>query len=190
MPIFCRKNIHSLRNTVLLCQLKKNHEKPPAVMPIFDQKTSILSKQHYIMSQRSQQDALFFRFLTKKLSLLCPYFVKKRPFSKKHTLLSCLMPIVCKKKVNSLKITILSCPYFLKKTSILSKKLCYYVVFFKFFMKNPMLSYPHLVKNVNSVKIIVYYGPNSMPFFPQIFTKITALMPIFVKKMSVHEKKR
>ena len=83
MPIFCRKNVHSLRNTVLLCQLKKNHEKPPAVMPIFDQKTSILSKQHYIMSQRSQQDALFLRFLTKKLSLLCPYFVKKRPFSKK-----------------------------------------------------------------------------------------------------------
>ena len=66
---------------------KKKHEKPPGVMPIFDQKTSILSKQHYIMSQRSQQDALFFRFLTKKSSLLCPYFVKKRPFSKKHTAL-------------------------------------------------------------------------------------------------------
>ena len=53
-PIFCRKNVHSLKKTVLLCQLKKNHEKPPAVMPIFDKKTSILSKQHYIMSQKSQ----------------------------------------------------------------------------------------------------------------------------------------
>ena len=100
MPIFCRKNVHSLRNTVLLCQLKKNHEKPPSVMPIFDHKTSILSKQHYIMSQRSQQDAHFLRFLTKKLSLLCPYFVKKRPLSKKHT---ALKSIFCQKNVHSLK---------------------------------------------------------------------------------------
>ena len=128
MPIyiFKSKNVHSLithyshanilskkrpfsQKHCALMSIKKNHEKPPAVMPIFDQKTSILSKQHYIMSQRSQQDALFLRFLTKKLSLLCPYFVKKRPFSK-NTLLSSL--------------------YFVKKTSILSKTLCSYVIFF------------------------------------------------------------
>ena len=100
MPIFCRKNVHSLRNTVLLCQLKKNHEKYTAVMPIFDQKTSFHSKQHYIMSQRSQQDALFFRFLTNKSSLLCPYFMKKRPFSKKH---AALKSIFCQKNVHSQK---------------------------------------------------------------------------------------
>ena len=102
MPIyiFKNKNVHSLithyshanilskkrpfsQKHCALMSIKKNHEKSPSVMPIFDQKTSILSKQHYIMSQRSQYDALFFRFLTKKSSLLCPHFVKKRPFSKK-----------------------------------------------------------------------------------------------------------
>ena len=94
MPIyiFKNKNVHSLithyshanilskkrpfsQKHCALMSNKKNHEKSPSVMPIFDQKTSILSKQHYIMSQISQQNALFLRFLTKKLSLLCPYFV-------------------------------------------------------------------------------------------------------------------
>ena len=64
--IFCSKNVHSLTNTLLSypyfvvksCILSKTlyshviffqllHEKPPAVMPIFDQKKSILSKLHY-----------------------------------------------------------------------------------------------------------------------------------------------
>ena len=98
--------LSELRNIVLLCQFKKKHEKPPAVMPIFDQKTSILSKQHYIMSQRSQYDALFFRFITKKSSLLC---VKKRPISKKHT---ALKSIFCQKNVHSLKSTVLLCHFF------------------------------------------------------------------------------
>ena len=126
MPIFCRKNVHSLRNTMLLCQLKnKNHEKPSAFMPIFDQKTSILSKQHYILSQRSQQDALFFQFLTKKSQLLCPYFVKN---------------------VHSLKNTLLTSLYFVKKTSTLLKTKCSHVIFFIFFHKNPILLCPYLVK--------------------------------------------
>ena len=39
MPIFCRKNVHFFKNTVLLCQFFQNfHRKPLAVMPIFDQK--------------------------------------------------------------------------------------------------------------------------------------------------------
>ena len=139
MPIFCRKNVHSLRNTVLLCQLKKNHEKPPAVMPIFDQKTSILSKQHYIMSQRSQQDALFLRFLTKKLSLLCPYFVKKRPFSKKHT---ALKSIFCQKNVHSLKNTVFLCH------------------FFKIFMKNPLA-----VKTIFGQKTSILQGCSFTKFW-------------------------
>ena len=139
MPIFYLKNVHSLRNTVLLCQLKKNHEKPPAVMPIFDQKTSILSKQQYIMSQRSQQDALFFRFLTKKLSLLCPYFVKKRPFSKKHT---ALKSIFCQKNVHSLKNTVFLCH------------------FFKIFMKNPLA-----VKTIFGQKTSILQGCSFTKFW-------------------------
>ena len=134
---------------MLLCQLKKKHEKPPAVMPIFDQKTSILSKQHYIMSQRSQYDALFFRFITKKSSLLC---VKKRPISKKHT---ALKSIFCQKNVHSLKNTVLLCH------------------FFKIFMKNPLLSRPYLVKKRQfSQKYIIIWPNKSIgcPFF-RFFTK-------------------
>ena len=97
MPILSKKRPFSQKHCALM--FKKKNEKPPAVMPIFDQKTTILSKQHYIMSQRSQYDALFFRFLTKKSSLLCQNFVKKRPFSKKHT---ALKSIFCQKNVHSL----------------------------------------------------------------------------------------
>ena len=144
MPIyiFKNKNVHSLithyshanilskkrpfsQKHCALMSNKKNHEKSPSVMPIFDQKTSILSKQHYIMSQISQQNALFLRFLTKKLSLLCPYFVKKRIFSKKHT---ALKSIFCQKNVHSLKNTVLLCH------------------FFKIFMKKTLLSRPYLIK--------------------------------------------
>ena len=121
-------------------------------MPIFDQKTSILSKQHYIMSQRSQYDALFFRFLTKKSSLLCPYFVKKRPFSKKHT---ALKSIFCQKNVHALKNTVLLCH------------------FFKIFMKNPLLSRPYLVKKRQfSQKYIIIWPNKSIGcHFFRFFTK-------------------
>ena len=196
MPIFCRKNVHSFRNAVLLCQFFQNfHQKPLAVMPIFDQKhqfyqnytiiwakkvnvmpffsdfsrknhrshahilsekcpffqkhcalmwilskfssktpcchahiwskTSILSNLHYIMSQKSQYDAPFFRFLIEKSSLSCPYFIKN-VHSPKSTLLSSLDFV--KKNGHSLKNTVL-----------LSH-------FFKFFMTNPLLSRPYLVK--------------------------------------------
>ena len=56
MPIFCPKNVYSLKNTVLTCNFffQFCHGKPPAVMPMFGQKTSILSKRYYIMSQKSQ----------------------------------------------------------------------------------------------------------------------------------------
>ena len=103
--ILSKKRPFSQKHCALM-SIKKKHEKPPAVMPIFDQKTSILSKQHYIMSQRSQYDALFFRFITKKSSLLC---VKKRPISKKHT---ALKSIFCQKNVHSLKSTVLLCHFF------------------------------------------------------------------------------
>ena len=36
MTIFCQKNVHSVKNTVLLCHFFQIfHEKPPAVMPTF-----------------------------------------------------------------------------------------------------------------------------------------------------------
>ena len=57
--------------------------KTPAVVHMIGQKMSILSKLHSILGQKSQYDALFSYFSQKKLLLLCPYFVKKRSFSKK-----------------------------------------------------------------------------------------------------------
>ena len=43
----------------LMSFFKFYHEKPPAVMHMIGQKTSILSKLRSIMGQKSQYDALF-----------------------------------------------------------------------------------------------------------------------------------
>ena len=43
-------------------------------------------------------------------------------------------------------------------------------------------------KNVNFVKIKLYYGPEKSiryPFFPIFHDKISAVMPIFFQKMSI-----
>ena len=63
-----------------------------------------------------------------KLLLVFPYFSQKNRFSIKILLL---------------------CPYFLKKTSILRKTRRSHVYFFKYFIKNPMLSCPNLVKRTS-----------------------------------------
>ena len=72
MTIFCQKNVHSLKNKLLSCLyfVKKSilsktlrshviffqifHEKPLLLCPYLVKKTSILSKLHYIMGQKSQ----------------------------------------------------------------------------------------------------------------------------------------
>ena len=81
-------------------------------------------------------------------------------------------------------------PMFCQKICTLSKKRSSHVIFFKFFMKNPFLSCPYLVKNVNSVKTTLYYKPkNSIrPPFVRIYIKSTALMPIFYQKTSILKK--
>ena len=162
MPIFCRKNVHSLRNTVLLCQLKKNHEKPSAIMPIFDKK-SILSKQYYIMSQRSQQDALFLRFLTKKLSLLCPYFVKNVHSLNSHA------NILTRKRLSS-------------------QKQYSHVIRFKFFIKNPCC-HAHIWskkrKFCQNYTMLRAKKDNRIPFFMIFHEKILLSCPYFVKKTSI-----
>ena len=92
-------------------------------MPIFGQKTSILSKLHYIMEQKSQWDTLLFQFSW------------KNQCSHAHI----LSKIVFKSKL-------LSCPYFVKNTSILTKPEYSHVSFLKSVMKNLELSCPYLVK--------------------------------------------
>ena len=80
MPILCQKNVHSLKNTVLSCQIF--HEKPPAAMPIFGKKTAILSKLQYIIGQKVKG---------------CPFLPI---FDVKIT---AHMPMFCQKNVHSLK---------------------------------------------------------------------------------------
>ena len=117
MPIFCRKNVHSFRNAVLLCQFFQNfHQKPLAVMPIFDQKHQFYQNYTIIWAKKVNMMPSFFRFLTEKSSLSCPYFVKN---------------------VHSPKSTLLSSLDFVKKTAILSKTLCSYVIFSKFSWQTP-----------------------------------------------------
>ena len=90
---------------------------------------------------------------------------------------------ILSKNVQSLKTTLFPWPYFVKKTSILSKTRCSHV-FLKFFMKNPLLSCPS--KNVISVKTTLYYEPKrrQKALFPIFHEKIIALMPIFCKIIS------
>ena len=108
--------------------------------------------------------SLFQKVFMINMPLSCPCSVKKHQFCQKYTILlaprvnrmpffliflekiTALMPIFCQRNVHSLKITLPSCPNFVKKTSIFSKKLCYHVIFFKFFIKNPLLSCPYLIK--------------------------------------------
>ena len=84
------------------------------------------------MGQKSQQDALFFRFLTKKTLLSCPYFVKNVHSLKTN---SSLLSIFCPKNVHSLKNKVLSCHFFhfLHKNPIL---LCRYLVKKRIFCQN------------------------------------------------------
>ena len=83
MPMFCQKT-STLSKTCSSHVVFSNFSwKTPAVVHMIGQKMSILSKLHSILGHKSQYDALFSYFSQKKLLLLCPYFVKKRSFSKK-----------------------------------------------------------------------------------------------------------
>ena len=126
--ILSKKRPFFQKRCALMSIFSKFSSKTPCCHAHIWSKTSILSKLHYNMSQKSQYDALFFRFLTEKSSLSC----KKRPFSKKH---AALKSSFRQKNGHSLKNTVLlwhffnifmtnplfSRPYLVKKTSILSK---------------------------------------------------------------------
>ena len=80
------------------------------------------------------------------------------------------MSIFCRKKINSLNNKVLSYHFFFV---------------FKFVMKNPLLSYPYFVKNVNSVKnytMVQDKKVNRMPFFSYFSRKKKMLSCHFVKK--------
>ena len=145
MPIyiFKSKNVHSLithySHANILSKKRPFSQKHCALM-------SIKKKNH------------------EKPLLSCLYLIKKRQFCQNNTILWAKevsrMPFfsdfsrknyrsyahILWKNVHSLKNTLLSSLYFVKKTSILSKTLCSYVIFSKFSWKIPLLSRPYLVK--------------------------------------------
>ena len=136
--------------------------KHAALMPTFCQKKRPFSQKHYALR------SFYFNFFIKNPLLSCPYVVPKRKFCQNYTIsvpeksIECLffpichekpiaiMPILCQKRQFSIKHTALM-PIFCQKTSTLSKTQCSHVIFFKFFMKNPLLSCPYQVKKTSSL---------------------------------------
>ena len=82
-PIFCQKSVHRSKTQCSRVIFSKVSLKTPAVMPIFDQQTSILSKLAYYISQKVNGMPLF--------------------LSTYHEKMTSLMPLFCQKNVNSLK---------------------------------------------------------------------------------------
>ena len=85
-----------------------------------------------------------------------------------HEKITTLMPTFCQKNVHSLKNTLFSCPYFVKKTSILSKTPSSQVFFFIFHVKPNAVMPIFGENNVNSVTTTLDYGPKKSigcPFF-------------------------
>ena len=104
-------------------------------MPMLGQKTSILSKIHYIYgTQESIGCHFYFDFSRKNNCSHAHISSKKRPFAKNHT---AFMPKFCKINVQFFQKNVLSCHFFFKK--------------------HPLLSCPCLIKNVNSVKTTPIY---------------------------------
>ena len=107
-PYFVKINVYFLENKRLSCpylvkkrQFFQKHgalisflynilQKTPAVMPIFGQKTSILSKLHNIMGQKKLIGCTFFSDFHEKIDAPIPIFCQKNVRSQKNTMLSCL----------------------------------------------------------------------------------------------------
>ena len=84
---------------------------------------------------------------------------------------------ILSKNVQALKNTLLTCPYFSNKRPF-SQNRGAIMTFFYIFLKNPLLLYPYLVKNVNSVKT----KSIGCSFFPIFHDNVTAFMPMLCQK--------
>ena len=80
---------------------------------------------------------------------------------------NCSFTHILSKNFHSLKNTLFWCPYFVKKTSILTKTHCSHVIFFEYSMENPLLPCPYLVKKsqfCQNYNILWQKIVNRMPF--------------------------
>ena len=160
MPIFYLGNVHSQQNALLSspylikkCPVSQKHcsdaifsnlvFKSPAVKPIFCQKNVNSVKTTLYYGPKKSMRCYFCSDISAKISALMPIFCQKNDRFLKKTCCS-HAHILYKKRQFSKNHNALT-PY-CTKLFILSKTLCSYVVFFKFFMKNPWLPFPYLVK--------------------------------------------
>ena len=94
MPIFCQKNVHSLKNTLF-----SFHEKPPAVKPNGQKSHKSVKTTLYYGPKKSKGYPFFPIFHEKMTARMTIFCQKKYSFSKKHT---AIIPIFVQKNVNSL----------------------------------------------------------------------------------------
>ena len=109
----------------------------------------------------------FLPIFTEKSLLSCPWFVKKRPFSKKHV---ALMPLFFQKNVHSLKNILLS----------------YHFFFSNFLRKIPFCRAHIWSKKCHFCKTSLYYRQkklNSIPYIPICMKKSVLSCPYFVKNV-------
>ena len=149
------------------------HEKPHAGMPIFGQKNVNFVKTTINYGPKKSKGYPFVSYFHEKISTL--------------------MPIFCQKNAHSKKITLVSCPYFVKKTSIISKTRCSHVIFFNFFMKNPCC-HTHIWSKKHqfcqNYTILWDKKVNRIPVLLIFHQKVTALMPDFCQKNAHSLKKK
>ena len=128
MPIFCRKNVHSLKTrcTVLSCHsFQTFHQKTPCFHAQDRSKIRQFCQNYTLLwAKKVNRMPLFSEFSRKNQSSDAHILSKKRPFSKKQT---ALISIFRQKNAHSLKNIVLS----------------YH--FHKSFHKKPLLSCPFLV---------------------------------------------
>jgi len=136
-------------------------------MPIFGYKSLNSVNTTLFYGLKKSKRYPFFLFFTEKSLLSCPWFVKKRPFSKKHV---ALMPLFFQKNVNSLKNILLS----------------YHFFFSNFLWKIPFCRAHFWSKKCHFCKTSLYYRPkklNSIPYIPICMKKSVLSCPYFVKNV-------
>ena len=133
------------------------------------------------------------KFFMKNPILSCPYLFKKTINSVKtalyngskksikcsffsifHGKITSLMPIFCQENVHSRKNTLLSYPYFVEKTSNLSKTRCSHVNFCSNFTWKTSCSSPYLVikrQLCQNYTLLWAQKVNNMLFFLRFLTK-------------------
>ena len=116
-------------------------------MPIFGYKSLNSVNTTLFYGLKKSKRYPFFLFFTEKSLLSCPWFVKKRPFSKKHV---ALMPLFFQNNVHSLKNILLS----------------YHFFFSNFLWKIPFCRAHIWSKKCHFCKTSLYYRPKNSIVFP------------------------